>query len=318
MTDSISFTYKRTRQSTINIFFLLLLTFTYGCFYSLIGTLIAASLAEKFFAQELPQDSLLFVFVALTVGPLFSGYWRRLNTISLEDDILSWQSGLKKEQSIRQGEIKSAKIHKGRLIINDHFKIFLRSLPQKIQIEFVSILPSWLPETALSKEWKVYLDGKEQLRNEWEEKETFSLSASTNAKKAAWIRKIGGIGLIFLVLVIGTIIAFNLPESISLSLVWLLIPLAFLFLYVWQITKYRRIQVNEAGITYQHGKKELFWPWGDIEAVAFRVNSEEIVIWQGLRYKSYSYSRIEAESMNEVANTIFQQALIRNIPVTRV
>ncbi|MAU01118.1 MAG: hypothetical protein CL608_28580 [Anaerolineaceae bacterium] len=318
MTDSISFTYRRTRQSAINIFFLLLLTFTFGCFFSLIGTLLAASLAEKLLAQELPKFTVLYVFIASTIGYLLLEYWRRLETLSLENDILSWRPGLKKEQSIPQGEIKSAKIYKGSLIINDNIKIFVRSLPQKTQIEFVSILPSWLPETALSKEWKAYLHGKEQLRNEWEGKETFSLSASTNAKKATWIRRIGGIGLIFLVLVIGTIIAFNLPESISSSLVWLLIPLVFLFLYIWQITKYRRIQVNEAGITYQHGKKELFWPWGDIEVVAFRANSEEIVIWQGPRYKSYSYKRIRTEDMNAVANTIFQQAMIRHIPVTWV
>jgi hypothetical protein len=162
------------------------------------------------------------------------------------------------------------------------------------------------------------LDGKKQLKTEWEGKDNFSLSASTDAKKAAWIWKISGVGLILLILAIGIVMAFNLPESVSSYLLWLLIPLAFLFLFIWQITKYRRIQVNEAGITYQQGKKELFWPWGDIEVVAFRVNSEAIVIWQGPRYKSYSYKRIEAESMNEVANTIFQQAMIRNIPVTWV
>ncbi len=285
---------------------------------SLIGTLIAAILAEKFFAQELPQYSLVFVFVVLTIGSLFSGYWRRLNTISLEDDILSWQSGPKKAQFIRHGEIKSAKIYKGSLIINDNIKIFLRSLPQKTHIEFVSILPAWLPETALSKEWKAYLHSKEQLKYEWERKDTFSISASTNAKKTVWIRKISIVGLIFLVLAIGTVIAFNFPESLSSSLVWLLIPLAFLFLFIWQVTKYRRIQVDEVGITYQQGKKELFLRWEDIEVIAFQINLEQLLIWQGPRYKSYSYKRIETEDMNEVANTIFQQAMIRNIPVTWV
>lgn len=318
MTDSIAFTYKRTKQSVINIFFLLQLAFVFGCFFSIIGTLIAAFLAEKLFAQELPQYSLLFVFVALTIGYLFSGYWRRLNTISFEDDVLSWQSGWKKAQTIRHDEIQSAKINKGNLVINNNIKIFISSLPQKPQIEFVAILPSWLPETALSKEWKTYLDGKRQLQYEWEGKDTFSISASTDKEKAIRIRKIAITGLMIFVGLVLWLTSIGPFREVDAPIVLLGIVLLYISIVIWAATKFKRFQVDEQGITYQQGRKELFWHWDDIQVLAFNVNAEQLLIWQGPRYKSYAYKRIEAESMNEVANTIFQQAMIRNIPVTWV
>lgn len=318
MTDSISFTYKRTRQSAINIFFLFQLALIFGCIFSLIGTLLAASLAEKLLAQELPKFTVLYVFIASTIGYLLLEYWRRLETLSLENDILSWRPGLKKEQSIPQGEIKSAKIYKGSLIINDNIKIFVRSLPQKTQIEFVSILPSWLPETALSKEWKAYLHGKEQLKHEWEGKDTFSLSASTNREKAIRIRKIAFTGVMIFVGLVLWLTSIGPFREVDTPISLLGIVLIYVFFVIWAITKYKRIQVDERGITYQQGKKELFWRWDEIEVLAFQANTEKLHIWQGPRYKSYSYSRIEAQSMNEVANIIFQQAMIRNIPVARV
>lgn len=297
---------------------MLLIVFTFGCFFSLIGALIAATLAEKLFAQELPKYTLLYLFIVLTIGSILSGYWRRLKIISLEDDTLSWQSGLKKRQTIRQVDIKSAKIHKDSLFINDNIKIFLRSLPQKTQIEFVSILPSWLPETELSKEWKAYLHGKEQLQYEWEGKDTFSISASTNKEKAIRIRKIAFTGVMIFVGLVLWLTSIGPFREVDTPVSLLGIVLIYVFFVIWATTKYKRIQVDDRGITYQQGKNELFWRWGEIEVLAFQVNTEQLHIWQGPRYKSYSYSRIEAESMNEVANTIFQQAMIRNIPVTRV
>lgn len=279
---------------------------------------MAAFLAEKLFAQELPQYSLLFVFVVLTIGYLFSGYCRRLNTISFEDAVLSWQSGWKKAQTIRHDEIQSAKINKGNLIINDNIKIFLRSLPQKTQIEFVSILPSWLPETALPKEWKTYLNGKRQLRHEWEGKDTFSISASTDKEKAIRIRKIAFTGVMIFVGLVLWLTSIGPFREVDTPIILLGMVLLYVSITMWAITKYKHIQVDERGITYQQGKNEIFWGWKDIEVLAFQVNAEKMLIWQGPRYKSYSYKRIEAESMNEVANTIFQQAMIRNIPVTWV
>lgn len=316
MTSSIAFTYKRAKQSVINIFFLLQFAFVFGCFFSIIGILIADFLAEKLFAQELPQYSLLVVFVILTIGYLFSGYWRRLNTISFENDVLSWQSGWEKAQTIRHDEIQSAKINKGNLVINDNIKIFIRNLPQKTQIEFAAIIPTWLPETALPKEWKTYLDGKRQLQYEWEGKDTFSKSASTDKEKAIRIRKIAITGLIIFVGLVLWLTTIGPFREVDTPIILLGIVLLYVSIVVWATTKLKRFQVDEQGITYQQGRKELFWRWEDIEVIAFQINLERMLIWQGPRYKSYSYKRIEAESMNEVANTIFQQALIRNIPVT--
>lgn len=318
MTDSIAFTYKRAKQSVINIFFLLQLALVFGCFFSIIGTLIAAILAEKLFAQELPPYSFLFVFVVLTIGYLFSGYWRRLNTISFEDDVLSWQSGWKKAQSIRHDEIQSAKINKGSLVINDNIKIFLGSLPQKTHIEFTSILPSWLPETALSKEWKIYLDGKKQLQYEWKGKGAFSKSASTDKEKAIRIRKVAITGLIIFVGLVLWLTTIGPFREVDTPIILLGIVLFYVSIVVWATTTLKRFQVDEQGITYQQARKELFWRWEDIEVIAFQINLERLLIWQGPRYKSYSYKRINAEDMNIVANTIFQQAMIRNIPVTWV
>ena len=318
MTDSVFFTYKRTKQNVINIFFLLQLAFVFGCFFSIIGTLTVALLAEQLFAQELPPYSSLYFFVILTIGYLLSGYWRRLNTISLENDSLSWQSGLKKAQSIRYDEIKQAKIDKDHLIINDNIKIFLKSLPQKTQIELVSILPAWLPETTLSQEWKAYLHGKEQLQDEWQGKDTFSIAASTNKEKSIRTRKFAFTGVMIFVGLVLWLTTIGPFQEVDTPIVLLGIVLLYVSIIVWATTKYKRIQVDERGITYQQGKRELFWRWDEIDVLAFQVNVERMIIWQGPRYKSYSYKHINTEGMNEVANIIFQQALLRNIPVTWV
>ncbi len=196
--------------------------------------------------------------------------------------------------------------------------IFLRSLPQKTQIEFVAILPSWLPETALSKEWKTYLDGKRQLQYEWEEKDTFSISASTDKEKAIRIRKIAITGLMIFVGLVLWLTSIGPFREVDTPIILLGIVLLYVSIVVWATTKLKRFQVDEQGITYQQGRKELFWRWEDIEVIAFQINLERLLIWQGPRYKSYSYKRIKAEDMNAVANAIFQQAMIRNIPVTWV
>lgn len=322
--DKTVFSYKSTKKSTLKSLFLSTQTaLIMGWFFSLVTIFLASFLPIDLVSLTL-NYFFVFLIIIFPIGALLFGIHNKLTTFVIKNDTLSWQRLWKKAKTVRRDEIKTAEFNsfdfnkKGWLHLNKTIKIPLLSLPQREVIEIRAILPLWLPKESLSPELRNYLNEKERLTKVWQEKESFSLWAQTDKKKAIRKQKIIFASVIIFVGLVLWLTSIGPFRDVSTPIILLGIILLYVSIVVWVTTKYKRIQVDERGITYQQGKNELFWRWSEIEVLAIQTNSERLHIWQGARYKSYSYSRIEAGCMHEVANTIFQQAMIRNIPVTWV
>lgn len=315
--DKTVFSYKSTKKSTLkSLFFSTYTTLLIGWFFSLVGIFLASFLPRNLVLLTLDYFFLLLLII-FPIGALLFGIQNRLTTFVIKGDKLSWQRLWKKVKMVRRDEIKTVEFNKnGWLHLNKTIKIPLHSLPQRNAIEVRAILPLWLPEKSLSPELREYLGEKQRLTKVWQEKESFSLAAQTNRKKAIQIRKIGFAGVIIFVGLVLWLTSIR-PE-VDTPIILLGIVLLYVSIVIWATTKFKRIQVDERGITCQQGKNELFWRWDEIEVLAIQTNTKRLHIWHESHYKSYSHNRIETEKMNEVASTIFQQAMIRNIPVAQV
>lgn len=322
--DKTVFSYKSTKKSTLKSLFLSTqTTLIIGWFFSLVTIFLASFLPRNLVSLTIDYFFLLLLII-LPIGALLFGIHNRLTTFVIKGETLSWQHLWKKVKTVRRDEIKTVEFKsfdfnkKGCLHLNKTVKIPLQSLPPRKVIEVRAILPLWLPEESLSLELREYLEEKKRLTKVWQEKESFSLWAQTDKKKAIQKQRIVFASVIIFLGLVLWLTSIGPFREVGTPIFLMGIVLFYVSIVIWATTRFKRIQVDERGITYQQGKNELFWRWGEIEVLAIQTNSERLHIWQGPRYKSYSYSRIEAESMNEVANTIFQQAMIRNIPVARV
>ncbi len=322
--DKTVFSYKSTKKSTLKSLFLSTQTaLIIGWFFSLVSIFLASFLPINLASLKLDYFFFLLLII-FPMGALLFGIQNKLTNFVIKGDTLSWQNLWKKVKTVRRDEIKTAELNsfgfnkKGWLHLNKTIKIPLQSLPPRQVIEVRAILPLWLPEESLSPELRGYLEEKERLTKVWQEKESFSLWAQTNRKKAVQKQRIAFASVIIFLGVVLWLTSIGPFREVATPIYLMGIVLFYVSIVIWGTTRFKRIQVDERGITYQQGKNELFWRWGEIEVLAIQTNSERLHIWQGPHYKSYSYKRIEATDMNAVANTIFQQAMIRNIPVAQV
>ena len=315
-----SFNYKSTKRSYIPFFFLVLLL---GLLMSCLATIIFSSfifiLAEKIFSSPPPSYLAWVIFLILVVLSFFRAIQGKLILITVDDQALTWQMAFRKEKKIFRNEIQTSKFDKrGRLIINDLFKINLNGLPQKKGIELSNFILRWLPQTSLAIESQEFLRWRNQLQADWQEGTSFSEIVQTNKHRAKWMQGLILIVIaIFLVLIIWIVNLGELHEAIF-PILFMAIPVVFTFLLVWNFTKYKKIEVNDSGLAFTLGKREHFYDWHSIEVLAFRTRSQHLLVWQDSRYKSFSYNRLEAKITNNLLNTIYQQAIIRNIPIAAV
>ncbi len=76
----------------------------------------------------------------------------------------------------------------------------------------------------------------------------------------------------------------------------------------------RSMSMDETGIIYSSRGKQRHFFWDDIEAIAFQLRTQKILIWQGERHMALSYKRMDNEAVNDVYQGILRQSAIKDIP----
>jgi len=321
MNDTNCYVYRTTKKSLLVLFVGFLLM---GTIISSIVTFGASLVTFGLLRDLIPVESIAYFAVTLWLifflAFLFDRFHNRLIFLALDDEELQAKNIGQKSVRVKRNEISSSDYdEKDRLILNNTILINSKGLTQKKRIELGLFVPEWLPEHTLPDDQKNFLSWKRQLREQWQEGTSFSTTAQTNKAKLSLIRKFSLVALsIFVGLLIWTIISRTFQDSL-VAIVPIGVLVFFLFLTILEFTTYKKFQVDEKGIAYQYGRKQTFFAWHDIKVIAFRIAGQRLLIWQeSNRYKSYSYSHINSEEMENVARTIFEQATIRSIPVARV
>ena len=321
MNERKSFFYEATRKSYLNFFiWLMLITVPLTCIISFFGSVVISLVMEELISLRLPQYILYILWLLLLIGAIWQSFRNRLVFLSVDPEKLQLKNIHQAPFEIDRNQIHASDFDKkGRLILNNTILINTQGLPQKKRIELGTFLPEWLPEQTLTGDLSDFLKWKRQLQAQWQEGTTFSTIAQNNKDKLSLLRKISFV--IFLILA-GLLIwagISGLEREVLVAIVPTGIFAFFLFLGIFEFTTFKMFKVDENGIAYQYGRKQTFFAWQDIEVIAFRIAGQRLLIWQGSnRYKSYSYSHIDSEDMDKVAQTIFDQAAIRNIPVAKV
>ena len=298
----------------------MLITVPLSCIVSFFGLVAISFVTEELISLRLPQYILYILWLLLLIGAIWQSFRNRLVFLSLDPEKLQLKHIRQAPLEIDRNQIHASDFDKkGRLILNNTILINTQGLPQKKRIEMGAFLPEWLPEQTLTDDLSDFLKWKHQLQAQRQGSTSFSSIAQNNKDKLSLLRKISFV--VFLILA-GLLIWAGISELEREALV-AIVPIGvfafFLFLGIVEFTTFKMFKVDENGILYQYGRKQTFFAWHDIEVIAFRIAGQRLLIWQeSNRYKSYSYSHINSEEMDKVAQTIFDQATIRNIPVAKV
>ncbi|MCL4267457.1 MAG: hypothetical protein KJ069_30060 [Anaerolineae bacterium] len=80
----------------------------------------------------------------------------------------------------------------------------------------------------------------------------------------------------------------------------------------------RSMSMDESGIIYSSRGKQSHFFWNDIEAIAFQLRTQKILIWQGERHAALSYKQMDDDAVNDLYQGILKQTVIKDIPFALV
>lgn len=268
-------------------------------------------LSEEIFSLSLPSTTPYFVFFLLIVLMVSETFRTRLRKLTITTDEFSWETFLRKHHSIKRENITAIEWKHNQFILNQKLKIYTSSFPKKERILFGEVLLNWLPDDVLNFDDLQFRNNKaEYLPNKGFGDQT--ICAESNKHKNAIIRRLT-IAFSIVLIPLGFYV-FTIDQQAGRIFLFLSGVILLIFFAVWVNTTYQAIQVNHNGITHLRGRKSHTYNWQNIETIAVELRYRQFLVWENNRERKLSYSHIKTENLNEVANAIFQQALIHDIP----
>jgi len=311
----VPFEYQSRNSLPLKLLAIIFLAPIFACGIILFFFLPLAMAAEKWFRTEITSQHVWLVFGALVCYPLIGSIISNIRYLKIDCEKITWTKFGRKEIIILRSDIQKVTWQQRKVIfetaVNKH-SLNLASLPIKSRIEISSILGEWAPGNTVNFEVLQFQQWKRDLSDPVNLTEQ---SAETNRKKGAALRWIGSIPVILAFGAMSWSFFIEPIENIIFVIIFLggmiTVPLVILF----AATRYRRIQVNNDGVMYLNGRKEILFPWDKIETIALRTQNQNILIWTGKRYKSLSYAGMNLEAINEVFNIIYYKAMAKDIAV---
>jgi len=305
------FDYKPSRKSKINLVVFSILAIFPICWGTLIITLPLMLLSDEIFSLSLPSMTPYLVFFLFIILLAFNMLNTRLRRLTIIKEEITWETSFKKLHSAKKENITKFEWKYNWIILNQKIKIYTSSLPKKDKILLGEVLLNWLPDDALNFDDLQFRNNKaEYLPNKEFGDQT--ICAESNKHKNLFIRRLA-IRFSIVLIPLGFYV-FTIDQQAGRIFLFLSGVILIIFFAVWINTTYQAIQVNHNGITYQRGRKSHTYNWQNIEAIAIELRYRQFLIWENNKQRKLSYSHIKTENANEVANAIFQQTLIHDIP----
>ncbi len=286
---------------------LILLGTIFSCWLTLIISIAIALIADKYFGAKMPPSLLWLVFGVLIILWVTNGILSSVQRFKIDHDEVVWTKLGRKELAIARNDIQKVNWRRDKIVFETAGKnhtFGLTGFPLKERVIINSLIVRWVPRHALSNELQAAIESRNELLQANPDSNNQQAKAQTNYKKARTYRIISltSLGILFLII----LIAFWYDSFSSIILPISLLSVVFLFGFgiIWQITNHRSIEVGDKEITYVVGKRKQQFPWGKIDAIYFQVPAQQILVWNGNRYKAIYYKGMDTEQLNHLAKTL--------------